>query len=261
MLLLVPDALIALLATSVVFSSVFVTLRAWKGRWEKRKQAETGLLGRELGLSAVPDHSLGLTRQLQAFDLFARERSSWFRNGRVTNILRGQINGTDMYLFDYTYVVSTGKSSHRITQTVFFANDKDWYLPDFRLKPETWWHKILAAIGWESDINFSESPEFSEKFRLTSEFEELIRKQFTPDLQAFLTERPPTHIEGSNYYLIAYKPNKVLSPEDARVFFKHCCDLVVMLKKEGKMELLDLAELKNSVKSEVGNSKVVQNLK
>ena len=261
MLLLASDALTALLATSVVFSSVLITVRAWKKRWEKRRQAETGALARALGLSAVHDHSLGLTRQLQAFDLFSRERSSWFRNGSVSNIIRGQVDGTDMYLFDYTYVISTGKSSRRVSQTVFFANDKDWYLPDFRLKPETWWHKTLAAIGWDSDINFSESPEFSEKFRLTSEFEDLIRKKFTPDLQAFLTERPPTHIEGSNYYLIAYKPNKVLSAEEARGFFKHCCVLVVMLKKDGKQELLDLAELKNSAKSEAGNPKVLQDRK
>jgi hypothetical protein len=241
MFLIVSDVISAMLVTSTVFGAVFATVFAWKARRDKQRQAETESLGREIGMSAVPDHSLGLTRQLQAFDLFARERSSWFRNGRITNILRGQVEDTEVYLFDYSYVISTGKSSRRITQTVFFANDKNWYLPDFRLKPETWWHKVLDKIGWQSDINFEDTPDFSKKFWLNSEFQDLIRQQFTPAIREFLTDRPPAHIEGSNYYMIAYKPNKVLSRAAAQAFFKHCCDLVVMLKKEGKAELLDLA--------------------
>jgi hypothetical protein len=243
MLLFASEAINALLAMTGLFTAIFTTVFVWKSRREARRLAEMETLGQELSLSVLPKDSLGLGRQLQQFDLFSRERRSWFRNGQVSNILRGQVEDTEVYLFDYSYVVSTGKSSRRITQTVFFANDKNWYLPDFRLKPETWWHKVLKMTGWKDDINFSDSPDFSEKFWLTSNFEQLIREKFTPALQVFLTERPPVHLEGSNYYLIAYKPGKTLAPDAARTFFEHCCALVKMLK-EGKTELLDLAEWK-----------------
>lgn len=242
MLLLAADVLSAILVSSGL-AITFVTLGfMWKSRRDAQRLAEREKLGQELGLSLLPKDTLGLSRQLQQFDLFVRERSSWGRNGNVSNILRGYVDDTEVYLFDYTYVVSTGKSSHRVSQTVFFANDKNWYLPDFRLKPENWWHKVLKIIGWKDDINFSESPDFSEKFWLTSEFDQLIRQKFTPALQDFLTERPPVHLEGSNYYLIAYKPGKMLEPDSSRTFFEHCCELVRLLKKEGKTELLDLAE-------------------
>lgn len=242
MLLLAADVLSAILVMSGI-SIAFVTLGfMWKSRRDAFRLAEREKLGHELGLTLLPSDTLGLGRQLQQFDLFLRERSSWGRNGRVTNILRGKVEDTEVYLFDYSYVVSTGKSSHKVTQTVFFANDKNWYLPNFRLKPETWWHKVLKIIGWEDDINFSESPEFSDKFWLTSEFEQLVRQKFTPALQDLLTERPPVHLEGSNYYLIAYKPGKTLEPTNPQMFFEHCCELVRLLKKDGKTELLDLAE-------------------
>ena len=242
MLLLATEAITALLGMSVLFTAIFSTVFVWKSRRDAQRLAEISTLGRDLDLSVLPKDSFGLARQLQQFDLFHRERSSWFRNGRVANILCGKVDDTDVYLFDYSYVISTGKSAHRVTQTVFFANDKNWYLPDFRLKPETWWHKVLKIAGWKTDIDFSESPDFSEKFWLTSEFDQLIRQKFTPALQNFLTERPPAHLEGSNYYLIAYKPGKALQPDAARTFFEHCCELVKMLKKDGKAELLDLAE-------------------
>ena len=34
----------------------------------------------------------------------------------------------------------------------------------------------------------------------------------------------------------------MLEPGSSRTFFEHCCELVRLLKKEGKTELLDLAE-------------------
>lgn len=242
MLLIAFEALPGLLVMSGALITVFAAVFMYHSRREAKRLADAQRLGQELDLSVMPKDSFGLARQLQQFDLFSRERSSWLRNGRVSNIMRGKVDDTEVFLFEYSYMVSTGKTTHRVSQTVFFANDKDWYLPNFRMKPETWWHKVLQIIGLDSDINFHESASFSEKFWLTSDFEQLVRQQFTPALQDFLTERPPVHLEGSNYYLIAYKPGKILAPAAARTFFEHCCELVKMLKKDGKAELLNLAE-------------------
>ncbi len=242
MLLFNTEILNAMFGMAVLFTAIAVPVLMWKTRRNARRLQEMESLGQALDMPVLPEDSLGLAKQLQEFDLFSRERSKWFRNGRITNVLRGQVDGTDVYLFDYTYVVSTGKSSKRITQTVFFANDTKLSLPKFKMKPETWWHKVLAKTGWKTDINFPESPDFSEKFWLTSEFDQMVREQFTPAIQAFLTSRPPVHIEGNNYYLVAYKPGKTLTAEAGKTFFEQCCALIALLKKEGKMELLDLAE-------------------
>lgn len=216
--------------------------------WLKNKQAIARTmmlqgLAAELQLPFAEKDPFGLLAQLQGFDLLKRERSKWFRKGKITNVMRGMVGETEVYLFDYTYIVSTGKSSKKVQQTVFFANDKNWYLPNFKLKPEHWWHKILGKLGAKTDINFSENPEFSEKYWLTGEMEDLIRKQFGPELQQFLSERPPTHLEGNNYYLLAYKPKQALSLADTKLFFDQSCELVKLLQKNGGQPLFQLAEI------------------
>jgi len=215
--------------------------------WHKHKAAlartaSMEALAEQLGMSFSAKDSFGILHQLQGFDLFKRERSRWFNNGKITNVMRGLAGETDVYLFDYSYTVQAGNARKRITQTVFFANDKNWFLSNFHLKPENWWHKLQAKLGISTDINFEENHEFSEKFWLNGEFEELVRQQFTPALQGFLTEKPPAHLEGNNYYLIGYKPRKKMDTDEAKMFFKHCCEIVQLLQEKGYLELLDLSE-------------------
>ncbi len=210
---------------------------------DRRRNADLAGLAAQLGLDYREKDEFGLLQQLKSFDLFRRMRR-WFHNGQIVNVLSGRIGETDVYLFDYIYYVSSNNSRRRITQTVFFANDKNWFLPDFRLKPETWWDKVMERLGMASDINFPEQPEFSNQFRLNGEMTELVREKFSPAVRQYLTERPPTHLEGNNYYLIAYKPRKKLNADEARDFFEHCCELAKLMKQEGKMELLNLAELR-----------------
>ena len=226
----------------------------WLGA-KRAKQRRTDLqqLAREFDLSFFEKDTFGLGTQLKAFDLFSRERGIRWKgkSNRITNVMRGQVDGTDVYLFDYTYIVHTGKSSHAVRQTVFFANDKNLQLPDFRLKPEGWWQKILTKTGAGRDINFEGNPDFSKRFWLTGEIEDLIREKFSPELQRFLAARPSIHLEGSNYYLIAYKPGKTLNADEAQVFFERCCQTVRLMKSEQKSGLLELAEIKKEVLSQV----------
>ncbi|MFN0174952.1 MAG: hypothetical protein ACKVU0_09920 [Saprospiraceae bacterium] len=244
----------------IVFS-LFALSFAVAMLWHKHKAAlartaSMEVLAEHLGMSFSAKDSFGIIRQLQGFDLFKRERSRWFNNGKITNVMRGLAGETDVYLFDYTYTVQAGNARKTITHTVFFANDKNWFLPNFHLKPENWWHKLQAKLGMNTDINFEENPEFSEKFWLNGELEELVRQQFTPALQGFLTEKPPAHLEGSNYYLIGYKHRQKMDPDEAKLFFQHCCEIVQMLREKGNLELLDLAEMrKETVTVSSGSSR------
>ena len=225
-----------------LFAASALTVFSIRKKRDQARQQAAEALAQRLGLSFHKEDSFGLLAQLKDFDLFHRERRWLGRNGRVRNILRGTVEGTEVFLFEYTYLVSTGKSTHRVSQTVFFANDKNWYLPNFRLKPETWWHKVRGLFD-KSDIQFPDNPEFSDQFWVTGQFDSLIRKTFSPDIQQFLSERPPVHLEGNNFYLLAYKPGTLLPPESIGVFFQQLCHLVALLKKEDKMELLNLAEI------------------
>lgn len=80
------------------------------------------------------------------------------------------------------------------------------------------------------------------RFHLTSNLEELARQKFSPELQKFLLGGPRIHVEGSNYYLIAYQPRKVFRSEEACAFFERCCQLTALLQGENKQELMNLVE-------------------
>lgn len=230
--------------------AVGVSVGLLKRRQRVVRTAGLEQLARQLGLTFSAKEGLGLGRQLQDFDLFERERSSWRSNGKITNVMRGHVGDTAVWMFDYSYMVSTGKTSKEVRQTVFFADDKKWYLPNFKLKPEGWWQKVLAKTGAAKDINFPENPDFSDRFWLTGGFESLIRQQFSPDIQQFLTERPPVHIEGNNYYMIAYKPGKALEGEAARIFFEHCCQLTKKLQNQEGQALFELATVESPLPTE-----------
>jgi hypothetical protein len=214
------------------------------------RAAQFEQLAQTLDLAFSPKDTSGFGKRLMDFDLFRRERRKWGSGGKINNVLSGQVGNTQVYLFDYSYIVSTGKSAHEVRQTVFFANNSNWSLPNFTLKPENWWRKVMLKAGVDQDINFPDNPDFSDRFWLKGDMQSLIREQFSPEIQQFLTARPPAHLEGNNYYLIAYKPGKSLEGESARAFFEQGCQLTELLQQQGGKDLLDLAAVKVAVKEE-----------
>ena len=131
---------------------------------------------------------------------------------------------------EYTYVVSTGKTTMVFEQTVYFHIDKSQVMPQFRLFPEKWYHGIGKWFGMQ-DINFAEFPEFSQKFVLQSDDEDYTRHLFTnSELIAFLKQYPDWWVEGVGYYMILYRPNKILAPELTGDLFRHGAKLNKMLR-------------------------------
>jgi hypothetical protein len=251
--MVIDPNLMAPLIAILCLAAFAATIYSVQSKKEKIRMEALEGVSKITGCTFSAKDTYGLVQQLKDFDLFHRERSRFFRNGKVTNVLRGMVGETEVFLFDYTYVVSTGKSAHRVVQTVFFANDKKWFLPNFQLKPENWWHKLISAMGLGKEIDFEENKEFSDKFWLKSEFEDLIRKQFTPELQQFMLEKPPVHLEGNNYYLLAYKPGTRIPSGSLHTFFDNCCALTRLLQSEGKTALLELVELKPETVVKVEN--------
>ncbi|MBN8678734.1 MAG: hypothetical protein J0M29_10950 [Chitinophagales bacterium] len=107
--------LFALSFLAPILAALFGLSLAGTMLWRKKKNAEIRAksmeqVANELGLTFSPTDSFGLIPQLQGFKLFDRERGRWFNHGKITNVMRGWVNETQVYLFDYSYTLSTGKS-------------------------------------------------------------------------------------------------------------------------------------------------------
>lgn len=179
---------------------------------EKQRSAYFQMLASQLSLKYDFEHDLGLVKQLSDFKLFKFGSSQ-----KITNVIQERSIDSENYLFDYQYIVSTGKSSVRFDQTVFFVNSKQLSLPQFVQKPETFFTNLMAILGFK-DIDFANFPEYSEKYHLEGEYEAVIRFYFSDELLKLLTTQNAFNMEAMNYYFILYHQSKLIDKNELNAF-------------------------------------------
>lgn len=162
-----------------------------------------------------PEDDWGLIKLLEDFKLFRRGIGK-----KITNVFRSrdEMLETDLRIFDYQFTISTGKTSKRYRQTVFFADSRKLGLPEFRMKPELFIHKIGSLLGFK-DINFEAFPEFSRQYYLKSTDEYYLRASMHDGILRFFSVEKGWRVEGINYYLIFYKKDVLFPPEEIKDFF------------------------------------------
>jgi len=149
-------------------------------------------------------------------------RTALFNRGsgrKFRNIMNGVFGGFQTSLFDYSYTISSGKSSSTYTQTVA-AFVQDVSLPLFEMRPEGLMDRV-GEMFVHKDINFDSHPTFSRRYALRGKEEERIRELFTPALLSFLEAVPSEkrwHIEGTDLTLLLYTQGKAVKPEEVRPF-------------------------------------------
>lgn len=167
------------------------------------------------GMSFSEKDDLGLKSLVNIFSLFGK-----YRNGIINHIASrksGDLSEQE-YLFDYTYKVSTGKSTITYRQTVYFVNSKLLALPEFMMKPEHFGHKIASYLGI-NDIDFEEYPVFSDKYHLKGEHESYIRSTFSDHILKFFSKHHGWNCEAANYFMIFYKFNSLAHGPEINQFY------------------------------------------
>jgi len=149
-------------------------------------------------------------------------RTALFRRGgarRFRNIMNGARSGLELSLFDYSYTISTGKSSSTYTQTVA-AFIQDLPLPLFDLHREGFLDRV-GDFFVHNDIDFESDPEFSRRYHLSGDDREKIQELFAPALLTYLEGLAPDsgwHFEGCGFTLILYRGNQTVDPAQLQPF-------------------------------------------
>ena len=169
-----------------------------------------------LDLAYESEDECGLHTMLKDFKLFSRGRRR-----RITNMMYKQdgMLQLDVRIFDYRYTIRANNTARVFKQTVFFVQSKKLALPQFLMKPETFFHKIGAWLGME-DINFERYPKFSSQYLLRGDDEDYIRATFREEVLQFFTIEKNWSMEGLNYYLILYRKNHLLLPSQIIDFYR-----------------------------------------
>jgi|JI10StandDraft_1071094.scaffolds.fasta_scaffold00215_24 hypothetical protein len=185
------------------------------------------------GMVYSENAAVGMLKQLQAFELFKQGTQR-----KIKNLVIDRELDPEHFMFDYEYTISTGKTSHTYTQNVQFFDSKALSLPQFRLKPENFFDVLLDWFGFK-DIDFITHPEFSKDFKLTGEFESVIRYYFDADILNLIERQKEFNMEGMNFYLVIHTHQKVLPVQQLDGFKKFGTMLFELFKLRSQKSLED----------------------
>ncbi|RUA07535.1 MAG: hypothetical protein DSY81_12220 [Bacillota bacterium] len=168
---------------------------------EKMHSARIGIEVERLGLSFQGDSDPSAGELLAPHPL-----GKWGSAKGARSVARGSYRGHPLVAFEFSYVVSTGKSSHTVRQTVvILENSKS--LPDLELCAEGVLDRFKEYFGAQ-DFDFSAHPAFSKKYRLRGTDEDSIRDLFRPEVREYFENNDMIHVDIKEQQILIYKPGK-----------------------------------------------------
>ncbi len=144
---------------------------------------------------------------------------------RLSNLMHGKIERTDVVVFDYEYVIPAGKNSRTVSQTVIWLQRRGTKRTEFALRPESFWNALGTWIG-HGDINFESHPTFSHDYLLRGDDEGAVRELFTEDVLTFYEQHSALSTEGAGNKLLVYRSGVRLKPGDVGAFLKEALQLL-----------------------------------
>ncbi len=195
----------------------------------KERTDQINRLSTRLKMDFTAADKWGLYNLLEDFKLFRSGGSH-----KITNMLmrKDDMETTDFRIFDYSYVISTGKSSTTIRQTVFYMHSTTLALPQFWMKPETVFHKLGIWLGLQRDINFEEFPEFSSQYFLKGTDETYVRSTMNDNVLRFFTIEKNWCLEGVGYMMLLYKKGMILDTYEITQLFHKGLKVYNLLQAE-----------------------------
>tara|TARA_R110002073_G_scaffold11898_3_gene53590 strand:- start:633 stop:1844 length:1212 start_codon:yes stop_codon:yes gene_type:complete len=116
-------------------------------------------------------------------------------------------------------------TTSRVRQSAVVLEESALDLPQFDLapKPKGMAGKMLsllssAGLGGLGTLDFADSPQFADHYRLTAWAESPVRLMFTRKLRDFLIQHPGWNVKGQGRYLVVFRHNEVIEQTDQADF-------------------------------------------
>ena len=220
------DVLITLLGFAVfvaVIIAVIVTVIVLIVRYARKLERDRTLGLKSsatlLGWRFAEQAPLNYLPNLDKFALFSQGHSK-----QIKNLMYGETNGVKAALFDYVYTVGHGKHQHTHYQSVAYFEPRNLNIPFFSLRPESFMHKFIAALGYQ-DIDFGNRPTFSSKYLLRGTDEQGIRNTFSDALLAFYETNQGISTDGGGNQLFIFRQGYRTPPQEAQSFINWALQL------------------------------------
>lgn len=193
-----------------VFTSIALIVFFYNRKKERERTEAMRAVANFLQWNFVEVAPWNMIANLDCFTLFNQGHSK-----QIKNFMYGEANGVKAAMFDYIYVIGSGKNRTTHFQTVTYLEPANLRAPYFSLRPEGFFTKIMTAFGYQ-DIDFGQRPEFSKKYLLRGEDEMAIRQAFNDQLLSFFETYQGTSVDGGNNQLFVFHANYRCQPQEAQ---------------------------------------------
>jgi hypothetical protein len=168
---------------------------------EKQRREQMQAVAARMGFSFSAEGEAGLRESLGHFHLFSQGRSR-----KTRNVMRREIHGVAVVLFDYQYTTNSSRHSNIHRQTVLLFETERLRLPFFTLRPQGLFRKLAAAFGY-GGLDFPAHPVFSDVYLLKGSDESRIRDLFSGEALSYYERRSNLCTEGAGQQLVFYRGN------------------------------------------------------
>lgn len=196
----------------VLFIGLAVFLIIYNNKKEKERTQAMQATAAQLGWQFAPVAPWNMIPWLDRFALFSQGHSK-----QIKNFMYGEAEGVKAAVFDYVYVVGSGKNRTTYFQSVVYLEPQDVTLPVFSLRPEGLIQKMLSAFGYQ-DIDFGQRPEFSRQYILRGQDEAAIRTAFGDRLLDFYEGYPGTCTDAGGSQLFVFRSGYRFQPQEVQSF-------------------------------------------
>jgi hypothetical protein len=196
----------------VFFIGFVVVVSLYKSKRARERREQIRAIAPMFGWQFVESAPFNWIPNLDKFSLFNSGHSK-----SISNMLYGEANGVKAALFDYEYVVGSGKNRSTYNQSVAYFEPRDLSVPVFSLRPENALHKFAAVFGYQ-DIDFGNRPLFSSKYLLRGSDEQLIRNTFTDALLTFYETNQGLATDGGGNQLFVFRSGHRAAPHELQGF-------------------------------------------
>jgi len=140
---------------------------------------------------------------------------------------------------DITYHETTEESHRRICQTAVVLDANGLNLPQFALAPHRkgLLSKVASALLGGMDLNFEDSPEFSETYQLYGWVEDAVRALFNKDLRDYFADHKTWSVRGLGSQLVIFRHNKTRDENQIDAFTQQSLEILALFRDaEAKLD-------------------------
>ncbi|MGH9932076.1 MAG: hypothetical protein ACREA9_22980 [Pyrinomonadaceae bacterium] len=202
----------------LIFGVLIVAVIVGRKRERERTQ-ELVKVASLLGWQFSEAADMNWIPNLEKFALFSQGHGK-----SITNAMYGELDGVKAAVFDYQYVVGSGKNRSTYNQSVAYFEPRSLNLPFFSLRPEGIFHKLISALGYQ-DIDFGNRPDFSSKYLLRGSDEQGVRNLFSDALLGFYEMNPGASTDGGGNQLFIFRQNQRAAPHETQAFVNRALQL------------------------------------